>query len=172
MCDAVETRLAGWRGRTRTTESVRTEIRLSCRENFARAGQNHVQRPFQCEMRVRESSTAVRAFGRSYHRTGRTASSFKHCDAPWSTIPIYWSQPSKVVNLMDRLRRSVGRTWWRRGTKASGIPAMPLREFFQRNNNVTKQPSSLISNAVSWLGIVCSRSARTSGSSVCSARSA
>jgi hypothetical protein len=28
--------LAGWRGRIRTTESVRTEIRLSCREIFCR----------------------------------------------------------------------------------------------------------------------------------------
>ena len=59
MCPGWTNGLAGWRGRIRTTESVRTEIRFSCRENFARFGQRHVQRPFQCELRVRESSTAA-----------------------------------------------------------------------------------------------------------------
>jgi ribosomal protein L37E len=38
--------LAGWGHETRTTESVRIEIRLSCRENFARFGQKRVQRRF------------------------------------------------------------------------------------------------------------------------------
>jgi hypothetical protein len=45
--------------RPSSTESVRTEIRLSCREIFARFGQKHVERRFQCELRVRDSSAAA-----------------------------------------------------------------------------------------------------------------
>jgi hypothetical protein len=36
-----ETGLVGWGGETRTTESIWTEIRLSCRENLARFGSRH-----------------------------------------------------------------------------------------------------------------------------------
>ena len=41
-----KTGLAGWGHETRTRESARIEISLSCRENFARFGQKRVQRRF------------------------------------------------------------------------------------------------------------------------------
>jgi hypothetical protein len=54
-----ETGLAGWGGETRTTESIRTEIRLSCRENLPDLAQGIVQRRFQYELRVREPAAAA-----------------------------------------------------------------------------------------------------------------
>ena len=51
--------LAGWGHETRTTESIWTEIRLSCRKNFARFGRKHVQRRCQCELRVCEPAAAA-----------------------------------------------------------------------------------------------------------------
>ena len=56
-------------GETRTTESIWTEIRLSCRENFARLAQGIVQRRFQYELRVREPAAA--AADRVHRRAGQ-----------------------------------------------------------------------------------------------------
>jgi hypothetical protein len=69
--------LAGWGRETRTTESVRTEIRLRCRENFARFGQKRVHRGFQYELRVRASSAAAGLSADRVHWKGRTASGFE-----------------------------------------------------------------------------------------------
>src|SRR4051794_8208742 len=63
-------RMPGWGRETRTTESVRTEIRLSCARIFARFGQTEVQRRFQCELRVRESAAAAGSW--QIMSTGRT----------------------------------------------------------------------------------------------------
>jgi hypothetical protein len=52
-------RLHGWGRETRTTESIRTEIRLSCRENLRDLAEGIVQRRFECELRVREPTAAA-----------------------------------------------------------------------------------------------------------------
>ena len=73
ICHALETELAGWGGETRTTESIRTEIRLSCLEIFPDLAQGIVQRRFQCELRVRKSAAAAGSWqimstgGRMHH---------------------------------------------------------------------------------------------------------
>ena len=65
---ATETGLAGWGHETRTTESISTEIRLSCRGILPDLAQGIVQRRFQCELRVGEPAAAAGRLADRVHR--------------------------------------------------------------------------------------------------------
>jgi len=56
-----ETRLRGWGGRTRTRESVRSEVRPRCRLNFGESAENAPQRLFAFELRGEEYAAAARS---------------------------------------------------------------------------------------------------------------